>query len=81
MDIIEGAGWIGLSESERATMRQTSQDFDVRYLISGPTKESVEVRGKEFIEDCGYGYGGRVGKPYEADGKWCCTASRYASCD
>ncbi len=78
---IEGAGWIGLSESERSTIRELSRNHDIKFVIEGPTQESVEARGREFIEQSGYGYGPHTSLAIEDDGRWYMYASRYASCE
>ena len=56
---------------------------EVRYLITGGSKDVVVTAIAKFLEGWGWGYGAFVGTPVwnEARQYWEAEATRYRSCD
>jgi hypothetical protein len=61
-----GSRWIATCENRRAAMRVNVEKLGLKSVVTGPTREAVEVRVKELLQ-----YGARLAQDIECiDGVW-----------
>ncbi len=61
-----GARWMATCENRRATMRVIVEQFGLKTVVSGPTREAVEAKLRELLQ-----YGARLDRELECvDGVW-----------
>ena len=67
-----GAKWLATCENRRAAVRVTVEKVGLKSIVSGPTREAVELKVKELL-----GYGARLDQQVElVDGVWTAVCDR-----